>query len=303
MTLWGSWNSERKIWPSGCARTACAISEVSSRICSTSGLSAATSASTMRAPGVGFELAGAPGWCAAEPVEQLAGRLAPAVVVARQPLRQALVGQRARVDGRRVTLQERERDRAVEIAEDHGRSGPEALQLSAQLVAQRHALLDQQLAPACERPERLGPVAVGHQLAEAMRVGAREFAQHERVEAVGLTARGTKPRAGRGDLVGMQCQHGQPSVEQPLDQQPVGALKRDALDPQAHQFAAQTRQPRLVVRDRRRPQPFSLAIGHDHVVGVLGPVHPGAHARSHRAPPGHRSLDASPTGSYRCGCS
>ena len=40
-----------------------------------------------------------------------------------------------------------------------------------------------------------------------MMIGARQLADHERVEPIGLTARDTKPRTRGGDLVGMQRQH------------------------------------------------------------------------------------------------
>jgi hypothetical protein len=47
------------------------------------------------APRVGFQLAGAPRWRVAQPLEQLGRRLAPAVVVAREPLREPLLAQAA----------------------------------------------------------------------------------------------------------------------------------------------------------------------------------------------------------------
>lgn len=61
-----------------------------------------------------------------------------------------------------------------------------------------------------------------------MAVGPGEFGEHERVEAVVLAARGTEPGTHRSDLVGMDRDDAQAGVEQPLDQQPVGPLQRDA---------------------------------------------------------------------------
>ena len=69
-----------------------------------------------------------------------------------------------------------------------------------------------------------------------MMIGTRQLAQHERVKPIRLPARSAKPRTRRGDLVGMQRQHPQPRVQQPLDQQPVGPLDRDQPHPQPHQL-------------------------------------------------------------------
>ena len=91
-------------------------------------------------------------------------------------------------------------------------------------------------------------------------VGARQLAQHERVEAIGLTARRTESRPRRRDLVGVHRDHRQAGVQQPLDQQPVGPLDRDALNAEPHQLPAQPVQSRLVVRDGCRPQPLPVAV-------------------------------------------
>ena len=107
---------------------------------------------------------------------------------------QALLAQRSGLDRAGVLLQERQRDRALELVEDPDRAGPEALQLGAQLVAQRHARLHEILPAAAQRPQRLGLVAVGLKYPEAMVIGARELAQHERVEPVRLAARDAEPR-------------------------------------------------------------------------------------------------------------
>jgi hypothetical protein len=59
---------------------------------------------------------------------------------------QALFTERPRVRRAGVALQERERDLAVEIAEQADRAGPEALELCAQLVSDRHLGVHQILA-------------------------------------------------------------------------------------------------------------------------------------------------------------
>ena len=78
-----------------------------------------------------------------------------AVVVAGEEPGERLLAEPVRVDGRGVTLEEREADRAIEISEDLGSAGPEPLELGAELVAQRDALLDQNLAASGQRRSAL----------------------------------------------------------------------------------------------------------------------------------------------------
>jgi hypothetical protein len=106
--------------------------------------------------GVGFALAGASGRGVMQPSEQL-GAGAPSVVpVTGQELG---VTQAAGIDGAGIAIQERKADRAVEIFEDQGGAGPEALQFSTQLVAQGDALLDQDFTTAGQRAQRFGLIA------------------------------------------------------------------------------------------------------------------------------------------------
>jgi len=98
-----------------------------------------------------------------------------------------------------------------------------------------------------QRPERLGRVAIRNQYAVAVAVGASELGEHERVEAVALAARGAVPRAHRCDLVRMHRDHPQTRIEQPLDQQPIGALHRDELRPELQRSPAQRSDPGLVM--------------------------------------------------------
>jgi len=79
-----------------------------------------------------------------------------AVALARQERPEPLLAESARVGGARVARQERERDQVVQIAEQADRSRPEALELGAQLVGERHPALDELLPRAGHRPDRLG---------------------------------------------------------------------------------------------------------------------------------------------------
>ena len=72
----------------------------------------------------------------------------------------------------------------MQIAKEPQRAGPEALKLSAQLVHQRRTRPDQVLAPAGQRAQRLGLIAIGLEHPEAVMIGARQLAQHKRVKAI-----------------------------------------------------------------------------------------------------------------------
>jgi hypothetical protein len=150
----------------------------------------------------GLERAGAPARAGVRAAERLARVAARAVVLASEEARHPLLGERARVGRGRVALEERQRDRAVDLGEPVGGAGPEGLQLRARLVREGDPLVDEILAGARERPQRLGLIAVGHEHREAMAVGARERGEHERVEAVALATGHGEPRPHRGDLAG-----------------------------------------------------------------------------------------------------
>lgn len=117
----------------------------------------------------------------------------------------------------------------------------------------------------------LGLVAVGHKHPKPVAVHSGEFAQHERVEAVGLAARDPEPRPGRGYLVGVDRDHPQPSVKQPLDHRPIRALDRDELYIQPQQRVAQRGQARFVTRERRGQKPLSRFVD-QHLVLLRRPV-------------------------------
>ena len=70
----------------------------------------------------------------------------------------------------------------------------------------------------------------------------------------------------------MDREHPQPCAQQPLDQQPVRALDRDQLNPQAREHLAQRAQPGLVVRVRRGQKLLARPIRHPDVVLLRRPV-------------------------------
>lgn len=238
---------------------------------------------------------------AAELGQQLRGLLAAGVVLAGQERLQACFAESACVGRAGVALKERQRDPAGQIGEQPQRSGPEPLKLGAELVAQRGPRADQVLPRAGQRPQRLGLIGIGLEHPEAVMIGAGQLAQHERVEPIGLPARHAKPIPSRRDLIGMQRQHPQTRVQQPLDQQPIRPLDRDQLHPQPDQLPAQRPHPLLVMRERRREQLLTRRISDAHIVLHRRPINPGAitHLGSLL---GRRRLHSAPTTRYRCGC-
>ena len=95
-----------------------------------------------RAAGLAFERSGPALGRATELGQQFGRRLVAAVALARQERPEPLLAQPARVGRAWVALEERERDQVVQIAEQADRSRPEALELCAQLVGERHSALD-----------------------------------------------------------------------------------------------------------------------------------------------------------------
>ena len=83
-----------------------------------------------------------------------------------------------------IALKEREQDLRVHVAKQPQRAGPEPLELRAELVNDPGARLDEILPGAGQRPDRLRAIAVRLEHPEAMMIGARELAEHERVEAI-----------------------------------------------------------------------------------------------------------------------
>src|SRR5438105_47551 len=74
---------------------------------------------------------------------------------------EAALAEAAGVGGGWVALEEGERDRRGDVGEDLLAARPEGIQLRSELVGERDLLLDQVLAGAGQRPERLRLVRVG----------------------------------------------------------------------------------------------------------------------------------------------
>ncbi len=94
-------------------------------------------------------------------------------------------------------------------------------------------------------------------------IGPCELAEHHRVEAIGLAARHAEAGPRGLDLIGMQRQHDQPGVQQPLDEQPVRPLDRDAQ-------AQDLTQPRDPGLSNDGPLPTVVGPGANHAPATRG---------------------------------
>ena len=121
--------------------------------------------------------------------------------------------------------------------------------------------------------QRRGLVAQRGQGGEAVTIGACQLAEHSGVEAVALSACGTKAIAGGLDLVWVHRQHRLAGAEQPADQQTVGLFDRHGGDVVIDQRVDQRRDSGFVGRQALLQHDFAAErVGDADVVVVLGPI-------------------------------
>ena len=116
--------------------------------------------------------------------------------MAAEELGQAALAQALGALGRRVAGEEGQGDGGIDVGEDHGGAGPEALEQGAQLIGERHALGDEVIAAPDEGPQGAGLVGERLQRAEAMAIGAEQVGEEIAVAVIAL-GRG-RPSSGRG---------------------------------------------------------------------------------------------------------
>jgi len=133
-----------------------------------------------------------------------------------------------------------------------------------------------------------------------MSVGARQLTEHEPVKPIRFLARRAKPIPSGLDLIGMQRQHPDTRIQQPVDQQPVRAFDRAHLHLKARKRGAQRTHPALVMRERRAQQLMAVGILDQHVVLLRSPVD--TRAITHRFLLRRSGqFDSVATRRYRCG--
>ncbi len=109
-------------------------------------------------------------------------------------------------------------------------SRPESLELCPQLVGEGDALLDEVFARPGQRSQGARLVRVGREHAQAVHVGAGELGQDVGVKPVRLAPARAVAVAGGGELVGMDGDDRDPSLEQSLDDHAVRSLERHPAD-------------------------------------------------------------------------
>jgi hypothetical protein len=126
--------------------------------------------------------------------------------------------------------QPRQADGRVQVVEQPDRAGQSELEVCQQLVGQRDAGLDQVLAGTGQRPQRSGRVGVALQRPEPQMVGAQHVSEHERVQRVVLVAGVAVAATQVLQLPRVDHEHGEPGVEQRLNDRPIRPFDRHPMD-------------------------------------------------------------------------
>ena len=206
------------------------------------------------APGFGLDLADLALRSRAQAVEQLGGGAPAAITVLGQEGPQALLAEPRGAVGGGITLGEGERDRAVDVGEDGGGAGPEALEQAPELVGQGDPLGDQVIAAAHQRAQRPDLVRAGRERAEAVAIGAQDIGQHVGVAGIALTAGGAITRPAGLDDVGMDRHDRVAGGDQRVDDQAGWPLDGDRHLRRRRAAGPSARSARQPLRHRAAPR-------------------------------------------------
>src|SRR6185503_11183800 len=135
--------------------------------------------------------------------KQLGGCPSPAIAVLGKKGGQALLAEAGGAGRCRVSQQEGQRDRRVDVGEDGCGAGPEAIEQAAQAVGQSQPFGDEIVAGSGQRAQSLDLVGAGFERAEAVTVGAQNVGEHVGIAGVALAAGGTITRPTGFDDVGV----------------------------------------------------------------------------------------------------
>jgi hypothetical protein len=120
-----------------------------------------------------------------------------------------------------------QRDPAVDLGEDGGGAGPEALEQAPEPVGEADAGGDEVVAAAGEGAQRLDLVGDGRERREAMAVGAQDVGEEVGVAGVGLPPGGAVARAAGLHGVGVDGHDGMAGGDERLDDEARGPLDGD----------------------------------------------------------------------------
>ena len=212
-------------------------------------------------------------WC--KPSQQSSAAPSAAVGVLGTEGSHALRAERLGGLGRRVALDEGQRDRRVDVGEDRGCAGPERLQQGAQLVGQLHSGSHQIVATAHQSAQCENLVALRRQGLEAVAVRAQQVSQHVGVGGVALAAVASVARAAGLDSVGVDGNDREAGLDQGVDQQARRSLDGHRRRAEAAQAALQLGQARGVVVDLELLDDPTALVDDAQRVRLAGPVQPG----------------------------
>jgi tetratricopeptide (TPR) repeat protein len=145
--------------------------------------------------------------------------------------------------------QERQADRGVKLGEQADGAGEDPLEVLAQLVGDADPVADEVLAGPAGAAQGDGLRLVRDEGAQPGTVRAERVGQDERVEAVVFIAGRAVPAAQVLDLVRADHHHGDPGLQQCIDDRAVRALDRDLADAALGEQAQQGTQARRAVLD------------------------------------------------------
>jgi hypothetical protein len=224
--------------------------------------------------GVAFVAGGAVGG-SGEPAVELVCGLAAAVAVGSQPSAEALLGQPLGSAGGGEPLEEPQRDRAVDVAEQADSAGEHVAQVDAELVGDRDACLDEVLAGSHVGSQRDRGWTVGFEGSPTVSVGAQGVGQHVSVGTVGLVARGAVALSQRLDRPGRDHDHFQAGLDKRIDDGTIGPFDGHSLRSGSLDTRAQFSQSLSAVSDVELDDHLASVVDDAHGVRIGSPVDAG----------------------------
>ena len=227
-----------------------------------------------------FSAACRPGHGAGAP--ELGGAAAAGVAVLGTERGHALLTEVAGRCGGRVTGEERQADRRLDVGEDGPGAGPVCLQQRRQLVGGRDPHIHQVIAGAHDSAQCPGLVGVGGGGLQLVLAQPKVLGDHRGVASVGLGPGQHLPFPPGLDRVGADRHHRMPRLQQQVHQAAVRPLDRDRYEGGLAVFgqpADEQRDPVRRVLDGETRHDLPGGVHHAHGVGLGGPVDPGEKQR------------------------
>jgi len=169
--------------------------------------------------GLALEFLGVTRRGGAETIEELRGGATAAVRAPLEEALQSLLSEAGRAGGGGIAVEEGKGDRTVDVGEDDGGAGPEALQKATKLIGELDARGHQVVTGAHGGAQSLGGVGRNAQRPKAVAVGAEEVGEDVRVAGVALAERGAVAGTCGLERVGVDGHHREARLDERVDQQ------------------------------------------------------------------------------------